>query len=302
MPAPGNEASLSAIFRGRRVLLTGHTGFKGGWLALWLQRLGATVVGVSLPPSSPSFHAAVGMDELIDERIGDIRAPGTFADAIGWRDFDLVIHMAAQALVRTSYEMPVDTYLTNVVGTAVVLDAARRMPSLRGVVVVTSDKCYDNREWVWGYRETDPMGGRDPYSASKGCAELVAASYRASFFSDPDGAQIATARAGNVIGGGDWAADRLIPDLMRSVQWGAPARLRNPRSIRPWQHVFEPLRGYLMLAAALLQDGARYAGGWNFGPAMRGHRGGRENRGQGRGEVERGMPGLSGGTADQGSL
>jgi CDP-glucose 4,6-dehydratase len=250
------------------VLLTGHTGFKGGWLALWLERLGATVVGISLPAGSPSFHAAVGVDALIDGRIGDIRAADTFAEALGDETFDLVIHMAAQAVVRTSYETPVDTYLTNVVGTAVVLDAARRMPSLGGVLVVTSDKCYDNREWVWGYRETDPMGGRDPYSSSKGCAELVASSYRASFFNDPAGPQIATARAGNVIGGGDWGSDRLLPDLMRSMQWGVPARLRNPRSIRPWQHVFEPLRGYLMLAAALIEDGAHHAGGWNFGPAV----------------------------------
>nr|WP_245181833.1 CDP-glucose 4,6-dehydratase [Sinorhizobium mexicanum] len=252
--------------RNRRVLVTGHTGFKGGWLSLWLRRLGANVVGIALPAVAPSFCKAVDLDGLVDGRIGDIRTETGFGQSIDGQDFDLVIHMAAQAVVRASYETPVDTYLTNVVGTAVVLDAARRMPSLRGVVVVTSDKCYENREWVWGYRESDPMGGRDPYSSSKGCAELVAAAYRASFFSDPEGPQLATVRAGNVIGGGDWGADRLIPDLVRAVETGTPARLRNPKNIRPWQHVLEPLRGYLMLAAGLIEAGPRFAGGWNFGP------------------------------------
>jgi len=261
-----NESDLSRILRGRRVLVTGHTGFKGGWLSLWLRRLGAHVVGVALPASAPSFSSAIDLEGLVDGRIGDIRTEAGFSESIGGQDFDLVIHMAAQAVVRTSYERPVDTYMTNVVGTAVVLEAARRMPSLRGIVVVTSDKCYENREWVWGYRENDPMGGRDPYSSSKGCAELVAAAYRSSFFSDPGGAQLATVRAGNVIGGGDWGADRLIPDLVRAVETGIPARLRNPKNVRPWQHVLEPLRGYLMLAAGLIETGARFAGGWNFGP------------------------------------
>ncbi|THK34237.1 CDP-glucose 4,6-dehydratase [Ensifer sp. MPMI2T] len=261
-----DETYLSQVLRDRRVLVTGHTGFKGGWLSFWLRRLGANVVGVALPPTAPSFCKAVDLDGLVDGRIGDIRTETGFGQSIDGQDFDLVIHMAAQAVVRASYETPVDTYLTNVVGTAVVLDAARRMPSLRGVVVVTSDKCYDNREWVWGYRESDPMGGRDPYSSSKGCAELVAAAYRASFFSDPEGPQLATVRAGNVIGGGDWGADRLIPDLVRAVETGTPARLRNPKNIRPWQHVLEPIRGYLMLAAGLIDAGQRFAGGWNFGP------------------------------------
>ncbi|WP_018185276.1 CDP-glucose 4,6-dehydratase [Kaistia granuli] len=266
MAAIVDEGYLSEILRGRRILVTGHTGFKGGWLSLWLRRLGATVVGVALPPTAPSFCKAVGLEDLVDGRIGDIRSESAFGRSIEGQDFDLVIHLAAQAVVRASFEAPVDTYLTNVVGTAVVLDAARRIPSLRGVVVVTSDKCYENREWVWGYRENDPMGGRDPYSSSKGCAELVAAAFRSSFFNDPAGPQLSTVRAGNVIGGGDWGADRLIPDLVRSVETGVPVRLRNPKSVRPWQHVLEPVRGYLLLAARLLEAGARYAGGWNFGP------------------------------------
>lgn len=261
-----DEAYLARVLRGRRILVTGHTGFKGGWLSLWLRRLGATVVGVALPATQPSFCTAVDLDQLVDGRTGDIRTEAGFRESIDGQDFDLVIHMAAQAVVRASFETPVDTYLTNVVGTAIVLDAARRMPSLRGVVVVTSDKCYENREWVWGYRENDPMGGKDPYSSSKGCAELVAAAYRSSFFSNPDGPQLATVRAGNVIGGGDWGADRLVPDLVRAVETGTPARLRNPRNVRPWQHVLEPVRGYLMLAARLIDQGSRFAGAWNFGP------------------------------------
>ncbi|HEV7322480.1 MAG TPA: CDP-glucose 4,6-dehydratase [Ensifer sp.] len=261
-----SEADLAEAFRGQRILITGHTGFKGGWLALWLRRLGASVVGLSLPPSTPSFFLATALGDIIDGHNGDIRIAADVAQAIEGQNFDLVIHMAAQAVVRASFENPVDTYATNVVGTAIVLDAARRMKSLKGVVVVTSDKCYENREWVWGYRENDPMGGRDPYSSSKGCTELVAAAYRSSFFDDPNGPQLVSVRAGNVIGGGDWGADRLVPDLVRSVESGTPARLRNPASIRPWQHVFEPLRGYMMLAAHLLKGRTRFAGGWNFGP------------------------------------
>ncbi len=261
-----DEASLARILEGRRILLTGHTGFKGGWLALWLRHLGARVTGIALPATTPSFCDAVGLADLIDHRIGDIRGEESFGRAVAGDDFDLVIHMAAQAIVRASYESPVDTYLTNVVGTAVVLDAARRMPSLKGIVVVTSDKCYENREWVWGYRENDPMGGRDPYSSSKGAAELVAAAYRSSFFSKPGGPRLASVRAGNVFGGGDWGADRLVPDMIRSVESGEPARIRNPHSVRPWQHVFEPLRGYLMVAAGLLAGDETASSGWNFGP------------------------------------
>lgn len=260
------ETEIAVAFSGKRVLITGHTGFKGGWLALWLNKLGAIVTGVALPAERRSFCEAVNLGALVDDRRGDIRWQTSLDDAIGGQDYDLVIHMAAQALVRASFERPVDTYMTNVIGTAVVLEAARKMPSLKGVIVVTSDKCYDNREWVWGYRENDAMGGHDPYSSSKGCTELVAAAYRHSFFSDPYGPQLATVRAGNVIGGGDWGADRLIPDLMRSVGHREPARLRNPNNIRPWQHVLEPVRGYLMLAAHLLSGDGRFACGWNFGP------------------------------------
>jgi CDP-glucose 4,6-dehydratase len=265
------EQPLRTALQGRRVLLTGHTGFKGGWMSLWLKRLGAEVVGVSLPaPAGPSFHASVALDALIDDRIGDIRYPESYGASVADVDADVVIHMAAQSLVRASYRNPADTYLTNVVGTAVVLDAALKMPSLKAVIVVTSDKCYENNEWVWGYRESDPMGGADPYSSSKGCAELVTSAYRRSFFADPSGPQLASVRAGNVIGGGDWAQDRLVPDIVRAALAGKPVEIRNPHSIRPWQHVLEPLSGYLTLAARLVTDGARFADGWNFGPDAEG--------------------------------
>jgi CDP-glucose 4,6-dehydratase len=251
-----------------RVLLTGHTGFKGGWLAFWLAHLGARVTGVALPPQSPhGFWHATGLDELVDTRMADIRDPVALQAALAGVDAELVIHMAAQPLVRASYERPVETFATNVMGTAHVLEEARRMPSLKAVIVVTSDKCYDNREWVWGYRECDPMGGKDPYSASKGCTELLAASWRHAFFSDPSGPRLATVRAGNVVGGGDWSPDRLIPDFVRAAMAGDSMRLRNPQAVRPWQHVLDPLAGYLTLAARLLNaDGAELADGWNFGP------------------------------------
>jgi len=253
---------------GRHVLLTGHTGFKGAWLALWLARLGARVTGVALPPDQPNgIWTAARLDDLVDSRFADIRDSAALTAAIGDVDADVVIHMAAQPLVRASYADPVGTFATNVMGTAHVLEAARRMPSLRAAVVVTSDKCYDNREWVWGYRECDPMGGKDPYSASKGCTELLTASWRASFFQAPDGPRIASVRAGNVIGGGDWSEDRLIPDFMRAAFGKTELSIRNPRSIRPWQHVLEPLGGYLTLAAGMLGPEAdQLADGWNFGP------------------------------------
>ena len=271
MPAFSGFGILQQALRGRRVLVTGHTGFKGGWLSLWLKLLGAEVCGVALPPQpGPSFHSAVRLNEFIDDRVGDIRSPTQFAASIAGIDAELVIHMAAQALVRKSYSDPVDTYLTNVVGTAVVLDAIKRMPSLQAAIIVTSDKCYENNEWVWGYRENDAMGGADPYSSSKGCTELVTAAYRRSYFSGPDSPNLSSVRAGNVFGGGDWATDRLIPDLVKATITRVPVEIRNPSSIRPWQHVLEPLSGYLMLAANLLSPNSPFAGAWNFGPTSEG--------------------------------
>ena len=263
-----DESRLGRALAGRHILLTGHTGFKGGWLALWLRRLGADITAVALPPGDgqPSLFDALDVTSLVSHRIADIRSAEQFDAAVAGLDPDLVIHMAAQSLVRRSYADPVETFHTNVVGTAIVLDAARRMPSLRGVVVVTSDKCYANREWLWGYREIDRLGGADPYSASKGCAELVVDCYRHSFFREPDGPIIATARAGNVFGGGDWSEDRIVPDIVRAVTAGRPIKLRNPRSVRPWQHVLEPLAGYLMLAAGMMEGNRELDGAWNFGP------------------------------------
>lgn len=263
-----DESRLSRALAGRRILLTGHTGFKGGWLALWLRRLGADITAVALLPSDrePSFFEAAGIADLIDHRVCDIRDEAAFRRTVEDCDPQLVIHMAAQALVRPSYVAPIETLQTNVVGTAVVLEAARRFASLKGVIVVTSDKCYENRGWPWGYRETDQLGGSDPYSVSKGCAELVVEAYRRSFFREPHSPVLATARAGNVFGGGDWAADRLVPDIVRAVEAGKPVRIRNPSSIRPWQHVLEPLAGYLMLAAGLIEGDRSLEGGWNFGP------------------------------------
>ncbi len=267
MPTAPFMTDLRDAFAGKRVLLTGHTGFKGGWTALWLRRLGANVVGVALPPDDArGFYSACGLSSLVDHRIGDIRNPAALDAILADIDADLVIHMAAQALVRKSYAEPLDTFLVNVVGTAAVLDAARRMPSLKGVVVVTSDKCYDNKEWVWGYRENDPMGGADPYSASKGCAELLVSAYRQSFFSSNGGPLLASARAGNVFGGGDWSQDRLVPDIMKAALSGNEVMIRNPSSIRPWQHVLEPVLGYLMIGARLLRGETDAASGWNFGP------------------------------------
>jgi CDP-glucose 4,6-dehydratase len=259
---------LNADFwRGKRVFLTGHTGFKGGWLALWLHRLGAEVTGYALaPPSDPSLFetAAVG-DILAKSYIADVRDADTLFEAVRAAQPEIVFHLAAQPILRTSYREPVATFATNVMGTVHLLEALRGIDSLRAALVITSDKCYENREWAWGYRENEAMGGHDPYASSKGCAELVTAAYRRSFFAGKPCA-IASARAGNVIGGGDWAVDRLLPDLVRAFSTGQPVTLRNPGAIRPWQYVLEPLGGYLLLAERLYAGGAGYAGGWNFGP------------------------------------
>ncbi|HWG08571.1 MAG TPA: CDP-glucose 4,6-dehydratase [Solirubrobacteraceae bacterium] len=264
-PAGGVDAGF---WRDRRVLVTGHTGFKGVWLTLWLQALGARVSGFSgPPPSAPSLYEQVGAGADVESLQGDVRDADAVARVVAASRPELVVHMAAQALVRRSFEDPRETYEINTMGTVNVLDAVRRLgQDVRAVVVVTSDKCYENREWEWGYREGEAMGGHDPYSSSKGCAELVTSAFRRSFFSDPDGARVGSARAGNVIGGGDWGADRLVPDLMRAALDGEELRVRNPNSIRPWQHVLNPLSGYLLLAQAMCGE-AEHAAAWNFGPA-----------------------------------
>ncbi len=259
------------FWRGKRVLLTGHTGFKGSWLSLWLQSMGARVVGFALaPPTKPSLFEVAGVEKGMTSIIGDIRDLAHLRQVFAEHQPEIVIHMAAQPLVRYSYIEPVETYSTNVMGVVNLLEAVRSTPSVKAVVNVTTDKCYENREWTWGYRENEAMGGYDPYSSSKGCAELVTAAYRNSYFHpekyQEHGVAIATARAGNVIGGGDWAEDRLIPDIMRAITAGRAVNIRNPHAIRPWQHVLEPLSGYLLLAQKLYADGAAFAEGWNFGP------------------------------------
>jgi len=259
------------FWRGRRVLITGHTGFKGGWLSLWLHKMGAQVHGYALPPNTnPSLFEAAKVGSVIDSTLGDIRDLDATKRALLEAQPEIVFHMAAQPLVRLSYQDPVGTYATNVMGTVNILEAIRSCPSVRAVVMVTSDKCYENREWEWGYRESEAMGGYDPYSNSKGCSELVCSAYRSSYFNPNDydrhGVAIASGRAGNVIGGGDWAEDRLIPDFIRAMASGQQLCIRSPHAIRPWQHVLEPLGGYLVLAQRLIQDGPRFAQGWNFGP------------------------------------
>ena len=260
------------FWTGKTVLITGHTGFKGSWLSLWLQSLGAKVIGYSLPaPTQPNLFDVANVAEGMTSVIGDVRDLEHFQAVMKQYQPEIVFHMAAQPLVRYSYQNPVETYATNVMGTVNVLEAARHTESVRSVVVITTDKCYENREWSWGYRENEPMGGKDPYSSSKGCAELVVSAYRDSYFSAKDfdrhRVALASARAGNVIGGGDWALDRLIPDIMRAIQENRPVLIRSPRAIRPWQHVLEPLSGYLCLAEHLWHHGPEYAEGWNFGPS-----------------------------------
>ncbi len=259
------------FWHGRKVFLTGHTGFKGAWLSLWLERLGAAVTGFALAPATePSLFVEADVSAAMTSVLGDVRDLAVLQRAMSDAQPELVIHMAAQSLVRASYADPVGTFATNVMGTVHVLEAARTCSSVRAVVIVTSDKCYANQEWVWPYRETDNLGGYDPYSNSKACAELATASYRSAFFNRERFAEhrvaVASARAGNVIGGGDWALDRLLPDAVRAFGSGAVLRIRNPHAVRPWQHVLEPLRGYLVLAQALLEHGTRLDGAWNFGP------------------------------------
>lgn len=260
------------FWRDKRVLVTGHTGFKGSWLSLWLAEMGARVTGYALePPTTPSLFQLARISESVDSLNGDVRDFERLTEVIAGQRPEIVIHMAAQSLVRRSYTDPVETYGTNVMGTVNLLEAVRRSGSgfVKAVLVVTSDKCYENREWVWGYRETEALGGHDPYSSSKGCAELVTSAMRGSFFqSKTEGAvaAVASARAGNVLGGGDWAEDRLVPDIIRSWLEGREVAIRSPLAVRPWQHVLDPLHGYLLLCERLYEEGARFAEGWNFGP------------------------------------
>lgn len=259
-------------WNGLRVFVTGHTGFKGSWLCLLLNHFGARVSGFALPPpTDPSLFEAAQIGDIVESIIGDVRNYEVLSAALRAANPDIVFHLAAQPLVRYSYDHPVETYATNVMGTVHVLEAVRTLGTVRAVVAVTSDKCYENREWVFPYRETDPMGGHDPYSSSKGCSELVAAAYRASYFSpsrlSEHGTGLASVRAGNVIGGGDWALDRLIPDLVRAFEKGEAPVIRSPGSVRPWQHVLEALVGYVSIADRLLGGEARFADAWNFGPA-----------------------------------
>ncbi len=261
-----------SFWRGRRVFVTGHTGFKGSWLCLWLHVLGAEVTGYGLdPPTEPALFQQAAVAGLVHSVRADIRDFTQLKRVIEEASPDVVIHMAAQSVVYRGYEDPIDTYSSNVMGTVHLLEALRQICRPCTVVNVTSDKCYENREWVWGYRENDPMGGHDPYSSSKGCAELVSAAYRDSFFHHDSvskhGIALATARAGNVIGGGDWTSHQLIPDLIRAFLADEPCMIRNPSAYRPWQFVLEPLRGYLLLAERLAEDPTRFASGWNFGPA-----------------------------------
>ena len=259
------------FWKGKKIFITGNTGFKGSWLSMWLESLEAQVTGYSLPPpTKPNLFESARVSKEINYIEGDVRDLDHLKSAIADNEPDVIIHMAAQPLVRHSYRYPLDTYSTNVMGTVNLLEAVREIKSARVVVIVTSDKCYENKEWLRGYREIDPMGGHDPYSSSKGCAELITSAYRYSFFpinKYPDhGVAVVSVRAGNVIGGGDWSDDRLVPDIAKAIINRRPVTIRNPNSVRPWQYVLEPLRGYLCLIEHLWEDGPKYVGGWNFGP------------------------------------
>lgn len=253
------------FWQNKRIFITGHTGFKGSWLSLWLIMLGAKITGYALEPDNISLFKVLKLENDMESIIGDINDMGKLQKAISTAKPDIVIHLAAQPLVLDSYERPVETYMTNVMGTMNLLECVRNVNTVKAVLVITTDKCYENREMIWGYRETDALGGYDPYSSSKACAEILCASYRRSFL-EKQGIVLATARAGNVIGGGDWAKNRLIPDCLRAIGEDEKIIIRNPDSLRPWQHVFEPLRGYLMLAEKMYTEGAQWSGAWNFGP------------------------------------
>jgi CDP-glucose 4,6-dehydratase len=258
---------MKEVYLGRSVAITGHTGFKGGWLSCWLKRLGAQVTGIALPPASdPSLFALLGLDQTIDSHFADIREPGPIAELLRRAAPEVVFHLAAQPLVRRSYADPIETFSTNVLGTVHVLEACRATPSVRAVVVVTTDKVYANREWPWPYREDDRLGGVDPYSASKACTEIVTNVYQNTLARNDRCIHIATARGGNVIGGGDWSKDRIVPDIVRAITAGTPLTLRNPAAVRPWQHVLELCEGYLVLGTGLLAGDDRFDQAWNFGP------------------------------------
>ena len=261
------------VYRGKRVLVTGHTGFKGSWLSLWLKQLGAEVVGISLAPETkPSHCKLLGLESTVQHHELDIRHAAEVACIFRTTQPEVVFHLAAQPLVRRSYRDPLDTWATNVMGTANLLEACRHTSSVRVILAVTTDKCYENQEWAWGYRETDRLGGHDPYSASKAGSELVAESYRRAFFHTDGSPLLATARAGNVIGGGDWSEDRLIPDLVRAMAAQQSLEIRSPNATRPWQHVLESLSGYLLLGQKLIEGHKKFAGAWNFGPERSGNR------------------------------
>ena len=267
------ESLVAMNWIGKRILITGHTGFEGGWLSLDLASRGAKIVGVALEPeTNPNFFTVANVKPLVDSRILDVRNFEALLQVVREVRPEVVFHLAAQPLVRRSYAQPLDTFGTNVMGTANLLEALRRVGSAAVVVVITTDKCYENREWLWGYRENEPLGGHDPYSASKACTELVAAAFRSSYFAtsdfEKDGMALATVRAGNVIGGGDWSEDRLIPDMVRAFSNGAPVVLRNPQAVRPWQHVLEPVEAYVLLAERLWNDRAKFASAWNIGPEL----------------------------------